>query len=189
MKLLLIGLGNPGTQYEKSRHNAGFSFLDAILQNSLGEKIRQNTKYVLWQVKLEAHTLLLAKPITYMNLSGTCLPDLQRRTGVLLKDTCVVCDNMDLNMGKAKLKFAGGSAGQKGLKNIIDLSGSQDFWRLYIGVGRPVPSQDVSSYVLGRFSPNDEVLYLKFCAKLAEVFLQHLSQNGFESTQQIINSL
>ncbi len=189
MKVLLIGLGNPGRQYEKSRHNAGFCFLDALLALAENEKIRQNSHYELWQIKHAQGTFFLAKPLTYMNLSGKCLADLQRRTGIDLAHTCVICDNMDLPCGRAKMKYGGGSGGQKGLQNVIEQSGSRDFWRLFIGVGRPAPFQDVPSYVLGRFPAQQEEVFLKLCAQLAEIFLKNTHEKSFVGLQQIINSL
>lgn len=188
--MLLIGLGNPGRQYEKSRHNAGFCFLDAMLASAEAEKIRQNSRYILWQIKTPANTFFLAKPLTYMNLSGTCLSELQRRTGISLSNTCVICDNMDLPPGRAKIKYGGGSAGQKGLQNIIEMSGSRDFWRLFIGVGRPADPASVPEYVLGRFPPEQEAVYLRLCTVLAEVFLENPdTEKNFVSLQQTVNSL
>lgn len=189
MKVLLIGLGNPGRQYEKSRHNAGFCFIDAVLNSIDAEKIRENSYYILWQIKNPRCTFFLAKPLTYMNLSGKCLAGLQRRTGIGLTHTCVICDNMDLACGRAKMKFSGGSGGQKGLQNIIDLGGSRDFWRLFIGVGRPVLTQDVPGYVLGRFPSEQEAVFLKLCSDLAQIFLEKIYEKSFTGLQQIINSL
>lgn len=188
MKFLLLGLGNPGPQYEKSRHNAGFSFLDAFMRQYSAEKIRQNERFTLWQIKQQGQTIFLAKPWTYMNLSGTCMSELHRRTGVSVSDTCVICDNMDLPVCRGKIKFGGGSAGQKGLQNIMGFCGTS-FWRLYMGIGRPIPPQDVPSYVLGRFPAEIEEEYLGFCDKIAQIFGETLPKSGFLGVQQIVNSL
>ncbi|MGL4524618.1 MAG: aminoacyl-tRNA hydrolase [Spirochaetia bacterium] len=186
-KVLLLGLGNPGRQYEKSRHNAGFCFIDSIIENFDCEKIRENKRSILWQLQQDHATFYLAKPLTYMNLSGMCLADLRRRTGIMLDQICVICDNMDLPLGRIRLKFGGGSAGQKGLKSIIEMGGGSQFWRLYIGIGRPVPPQDVASYVLSRFPKEEEQVFLNLCSQKGQELIQQFFTQGFANLQTTFN--
>jgi PTH1 family peptidyl-tRNA hydrolase len=173
MSYVCIGLGNPGTMYNKSRHNAGFCVIQAMLQQA--DQIEHQasySKYHMAKLRHGGQVIYVVQPSTYMNLSGLCLADVRRRTGVLLNQLVVVCDNMDLPLGKNRFKFSGGSAGQKGLKSIIESAGSTDFWRLYIGIDRPKPPMDVPSYVLGRFDAVQEPLFLQQCTQAAVALLQ-----------------
>ena len=146
----MVGLGNPGTRYAGTRHNVGFRVLD-ILADRLGLPYRRPFLKPLAKAvhELEGRKLVLIKPLTFMNRSGDILPGLLGRTGTPIERLLVVCDTLDLPPGQCRLKRKGSTAGHKGLISIVRRLGREDFMRLYVGIGRPAPTQDVVDYVLG----------------------------------------
>lgn len=150
--ILVVGLGNPGKRYELSRHNAGFLVLDrfAFQQNI---SINQTTLDArIGKGKIAERSILLAKPQTFMNLSGTAVRMLMDYFRVDLKDVIVVHDDLDLPFRTIRLKAGGGHGGHKGLISIIDHVGGGDFLRVRIGIGRPALKTMVEGYVLSPFS-------------------------------------
>jgi len=147
---LVAGLGNPGREHAATRHNAGFWFVDALAAR-LGAAFVNEGKFH-GQVAKVAGDLRLLKPGTYMNLSGRSVSGLARFFAVAPQEIVVVHDELDLPPGEAKMKFGGGIAGHNGLRDIAAQLGTQDFWRLRIGIGHPrdssIPQQDVADYVL-----------------------------------------
>lgn len=156
MDLLLVGLGNPSRQYDATRHNVGFDFLDTLAaQWNLSFKRALFLPAEVARVSVGASRLVLVKPQTYMNLSGDIFPRIFKQVNMGVDNLLVVCDNMDLPPGVIRLKKEGGSGGQKGLQSIIDRLGTKQFYRLFVGIGRPHPSQEVPAYVLSRPSANE----------------------------------
>jgi PTH1 family peptidyl-tRNA hydrolase len=185
---LLMGLGNPGKQYEKTRHNAGFMVLSAFEELYPPSIIKENKHYRLAQCRVDGSVFWLLKAFTFMNLSGSVLGEVKGKTGLGPANMLVICDNMDLPLGALRLKMGGGSAGQKGLANVISSLGSPNFARLYVGIGRPVAPISVADYVLGRFNANDEELFEKTCGN-ATLMLTKLATTNFSTLQSTINSL
>jgi PTH1 family peptidyl-tRNA hydrolase len=148
MKKLVVGLGNPGKKYENTRHNIGFLFLD-YLAKEYGLSWKEEKKFKA-QVAVNGD-LILAKPQTFMNLSGTSVAKLVDYYDVTLEDLVVVHDDVDLESLNYKYQLGRGSAGHNGVKDIISKLGSNEFWRLRIGVGRPGNNRyDVNTYVLSK---------------------------------------
>ncbi len=154
---LVVGLGNPGREHAATRHNAGFWFADALAAK-LGATFIRESKFQ-GQVAKTAGGLRLLKPGTYMNLSGRSVASLSRFFALPPEDVLVVHDELDLQPGEAKMKFGGGVAGHNGLRDIASALGTQDFWRLRLGIGHPrdssIPQQDVADYVLAPPSRDD----------------------------------
>ena len=154
---LVVGLGNPGREHAATRHNAGFWFADA-LSARLGAPFSGEAKFQ-GQVAKAADGLRLLKPGTYMNLSGRSVASLSRFFALPPEDVLAVHDELDLQPGEAKMKFGGGVAGHNGLRDIAAALGTQDFWRLRLGIGHPrdssIPQQDVADYVLAPPSRDD----------------------------------
>jgi PTH1 family peptidyl-tRNA hydrolase len=154
---LVAGLGNPGREHFATRHNAGFWFVDA-LASRLGAAFVTEGKFH-GQVAKGAGDLRLLKPATYMNLSGRSVSALARFFAIAPQEIVVVHDELDLPAGEVKMKFGGGIAGHNGLRDIAAQLGTQDFWRLRIGIGHPrdssIPQQDVADYVLAPPSGDD----------------------------------
>ncbi|NJB66578.1 PTH1 family peptidyl-tRNA hydrolase [Desulfobaculum xiamenense] len=152
---IIVGLGNPGPEYEHTRHNFGFMLADQLIEKAGGPQ--QCPKPVQWDdcivhdcalIKSKPHWLV-AKPLTYMNLSGVAVGRLSRKFGIAPADIIVAHDEMDLPLGKMKLKKGGGTAGHNGLNSIVEHLGTADFVRLRLGVGRPDGHGPTRDYVLG----------------------------------------
>lgn len=142
---LIVGLGNPGEKYEKTRHNAGFWFVDLIAaQNDC--KLTTDAKMFGIVGKLNADTWLL-KPTTFMNASGKAVAAIANYFKIMPAEILVVHDELDLPPGTAKLKLGGGRSGN-GIKDIISALGTENFWRLRIGIGRPTVQGEMANYVL-----------------------------------------
>lgn len=151
---LLVGLGNPGTEYEGTRHNAGFWWIDAIAA-PLGARLVVDRGYqgLLARVNRPEGPLWLLQPMTYMNRSGHSVAALARFFKIAPDEILVVHDELDLPPGQARLKRGGGSGGHNGLKDIHAQLGSADFWRLRLGIGHPGVKAEVVDYVLRKPAP------------------------------------
>ena len=152
---LFVGLGNPGTEYEATRHNAGFWWLDA-LADKLGARLvpERGWQALAARVNTPAGPVWLLEPMTFMNRSGFAVATLARFYKIAPQEILVVHDELDLLPGQAKLKFGGSAAGHNGLKDIHAMLGTLDFWRLRLGIGHPGVKSEVVNYVLKRPSPD-----------------------------------
>lgn len=160
---LFVGLGNPGAEYEQTRHNAGFWWVDR-LADSLKTHLVPERSYqglvarvnpVAGATKPVAGPIWLLQPMTFMNRSGVSVAALARFFKIAPDEVLVVHDELDLQPGQAKLKFGGSAAGHNGLKDIHAMLGTLDFWRLRLGVGHPGVKSEVVHYVLHKPSPTD----------------------------------
>ena len=154
---LIVGLGNPGREYEKTRHNAGFRALD-ILADQLGTKVDKLKYQGLYaQVNYEGKKLFLLKPQTYMNLSGRSVLQLSAYFNIPPQRIIVLFDDISLDVGRLRTRADGSAGGHNGIKSIIAELGSQDFPRVKIGVGsKPHENADLADWVLSSFSSNEE---------------------------------
>ncbi|MBX3636029.1 MAG: aminoacyl-tRNA hydrolase [Rubrivivax sp.] len=146
---LFVGLGNPGSEYEATRHNAGFWWLEA-LADKLRAPLQPERAYQARaaRVNLAQGPVWLLEPMTYMNRSGVSVAGLARFYKIAPEQILVVHDELDLQPGQAKLKFGGSAAGHNGLKDIHAMLGTLDFWRLRLGIGHPGVKAEVVNYVL-----------------------------------------
>lgn len=151
--LLIVGLGNPGSRYAGTRHNAGFSFIEAII-GDVGAELRRDDKFEAWTGtgRVGGDSIRLLAPQTYMNCSGSSVAKFMRFFKIPVHQTLIAHDDLDLPPGTVRLKAGGGHGGHNGLRDIIDHLGSSDFVRLRIGIGHPGSSSQVTNYVL---SPPD----------------------------------
>jgi peptidyl-tRNA hydrolase, PTH1 family len=152
---LIVGLGNPGSEYEHTRHNAGFWWVDAAARK-LGANLHPERTYhglVARINRADDGPLWLLEPQTFMNLSGKSVAALARFYRIAPQEILVVYDEIDLPPGQAKIKLGGGAAGHNGIKDILAQLGSPDFWRLRIGVGHPGIKSEVVDWVLRKPSP------------------------------------
>jgi PTH1 family peptidyl-tRNA hydrolase len=159
---LVIGLGNPGPDYALTRHNAGFWFVDKLVEAYHGE-FRAEVKFhgLTARVSVGGHDLRLLKPTTYMNHSGRSVAAVARYFDIAVEQILIAYDELDLPPGRAKLKQGGGHAGHNGMRDSIAALGSRDFWRLRIGIGHPGDKSRVIRYVLGRPSQEDAAAILE----------------------------
>jgi PTH1 family peptidyl-tRNA hydrolase len=153
---LVVGLGNPGREYAQTRHNIGFRIADGLAQTLRVRFTRQqNHAFIASAARGEAK-LVLAKPQTFMNLSGQSVAGLVRFYKVPPANLLVCCDDIDLPFGTIRLRASGGSAGQRGMQSILDSLGTKDVPRLRFGVGRPPGRMDAADYVLRHFESSEE---------------------------------
>ena len=153
---LIIGLGNPGKQYEHTRHNIGFNVVDA-LADQWGAPLNQ-TKFngMYATIHRPEGKVMLLKPLTYMNLSGECVRPMMDYFDIEIEDIIVIYDDLDLDVGKLRLRQKGSAGGHNGIKSLIQHLGTQEFNRIRVGVSRPPAGMKVADYVLSKFSIDEQ---------------------------------
>jgi peptidyl-tRNA hydrolase, PTH1 family len=144
---LMVGLGNPGREYRTNRHNIGFMLVDHLAARLSVSFSRLESKALVTKAEYQGRRLVLAKPQTFMNLSGQAVGTLVRFYKVPLAQLMVCYDDVDLPLGQIRIRPDGGSAGQKGMGSIIERLGTQQFPRLRLGIGRPPGRMDAAAYV------------------------------------------
>lgn len=152
---LVVGLGNPGREYDATRHNAGFSVLDRIASR-LGTSFRKDSKSEALVARVPGEELVLMKPTTFMNLSGEAVSDYARFYRIDPASVLVMADDVALPLGALRLRKEGGSGGQKGLESVLIHFSTERVPRLRIGVGGALPGRDLSGHVLSRFLPEEQ---------------------------------
>lgn len=168
---LIVGLGNPGQKYSKTRHNAGFLFLDEMAKEESVSFFRQvRFSGDLAEITLASKKIFLLKPGTYMNRSGQSVASVIKYYKIDPEEILVVHDELDFEVGTLKLKSGGGHGGHNGLRDIIASTGVKGFKRLRVGIGRPAPGKVVADYVLSDFSKQDfaqvQGLFVEFLRSL-----------------------
>ena len=154
---LIVGLGNPGLLYIGSRHNIGFQVIKALAKaQKVVLKKESGIKALSVKTRIGSQELVLSTPFTYMNLSGGAVKALLQKYKVDLKDLLIVCDDLDLEFGRLRIRPLGGSAGHRGIKSIVDSLGTSDFSRLRIGIGRPKGRMSPAEFVLSRFNREEK---------------------------------
>jgi PTH1 family peptidyl-tRNA hydrolase len=185
LDLLIAGLGNPGREYERTRHNAGWMVVDELARRQ-GGSFRGKFSGQLAETRLDDLRLALLKPETYMNVSGQSIGGARKFFKVDPADVLVVHDDVDLEPGRLQAKFGGGLAGHNGLRSIAQALGTNDFLRLRIGVGRPGRGdrRSVADYVLGGFEPEVDVDAL--IGRSADA-VETMARDGLEEAQRRYN--
>jgi peptidyl-tRNA hydrolase, PTH1 family len=185
LDLLVAGLGNPGREYERTRHNAGWMVVDELARRH-GGSFRSKFSGQLSETRLDDLRLALLKPETYMNVSGRSIGAAGKFFKVDPADVLVVHDDVDLEPGRLQARFGGGLAGHNGLRSIAQVLGTNDFLRLRIGVGRPGRGdrRSVADYVLGGFEPEVDVDAL--IGRSADA-VETIARDGLEEAQRRYN--
>jgi peptidyl-tRNA hydrolase, PTH1 family len=185
LDLLVAGLGNPGREYERTRHNIGWLVLDELARRHNGS-FRGKFSGQLAETRLDDLRLALLKPETYMNVSGRSIAAARRFFKTDPADLLVVPDDVDLEAGRLQARFGGGLAGHNGLRSIAQALGTNDFLRLRIGVGRPGRGdrRSVADYVLGEFEPEIDVNAL--IERSADA-VETIARDGLEEAQRRYN--
>ena len=176
VEYLIVGLGNPGPKYNGTRHNAGFMALDALAEK-LGTRVEKlQFKALTGDAVIGGKRVLLLKPGTFMNLSGQAVQEAAAFHKVPMDQVLVLMDDVSLPVGALRIRKKGSAGGHNGLKNIIYLTGRDDFPRVKIGVGeKPHPDYDLADWVLGKFSPEDAKTLLALFGDvpaICELFVQ-----------------
>lgn len=179
---LIVGLGNPGRQYADSRHNAGFQVVKALAREC-GASFKRDigTASLSAQAKIEGKRAVLALPLTFMNLSGRAVSALRKKYKVGLSDVLVVCDDLDLEMGRLKLRPSGSSGGHRGLESIIESLGESGFCRLRLGIGRPPRGEDAADFVLSPMSLKEKEAFQESVEKAARCCRMWVAQGAAEA--------
>lgn len=185
---LIVGLGNPGQEYQKTRHNIGFMVLDKLSStNGFDFEDSRPFKAQIAKTNLHGQSVLFLKPQTYMNLSGQAVAAAANFYKIPPQNILVICDDLSLELGTLRLRAKGSSGGQKGLNNIITLLGSQDVLRLRLGIGPKPDFIDAANYVLAKFPKGQEELLNSALDKAQETVEKFLKE-GFNPAQQFSNT-
>ncbi len=166
---MIVGLGNPGREYQHTRHNAGFDVLDELAQRH-GGKFRGSFRFPAetGEVSFGGASVLLVKPVTYMNSSGGAVGPLMRKRGIELADLIVVVDDVDLELGRLRIRGQGSPGGHNGLKSVEAALGSDEYVRVRVGVGRPKMPGEMVNHVLSRFAPDEKEAADQVVARAAD---------------------
>ena len=185
---LIVGLGNPGKQYENTRHNAGFICID-ILADKYGIKINKlKFKSLMGEGRIEGRRCLLLKPQTFMNLSGEAVREAADFYKIPPENIIVICDDISLEPGKMRIRRKGSAGGQNGLKNIIFHLKSDNFPRIKIGVGaKPDPDYDLADWVLSRFSQSEAKLIKQVADNTASA-IEYMVKDDIDKAMSNYNS-
>ena len=172
---LIIGLGNPGKTYAHNRHNIGFLCINYLSRLHSIKVKRNQCKSQIGSGKINDAEVLLAKPRTFVNLNGEAVNKLMRKYKIPVDELIVICDDLDLPLGKLRIRQGGGSGGHKGIKSIISALESQDFCRIRIGIGRPAQDNTATynddiivNYVLSDFTPEERQIIKPVIARTAD---------------------
>ncbi|MCW8902088.1 aminoacyl-tRNA hydrolase [Sedimenticola sp.] len=185
---LIVGLGNPGTDYAATRHNAGFWFVD-LLAERYGGVFKSESKFhgQVCRILVKGQECWLLKPSTFMNRSGQSVSSLAKYYKIGLDEILVAHDELDMPPGVVRLKFGGGHAGHNGLRDIVRAMGGKEFWRLRIGIDHPGNAREVVNYVLGRPSRPDAEAISRALDE-AERVLPDLVEGSFQIAMNALHS-
>ncbi len=186
---LLVGLGNPGSKYQFTRHNVGFMVIDALAEMAGARTtFREEMKALTLKVEIAGSPALLVKPQTYMNLSGESVQPLMGYYKIGISDLLVIQDDIDQPFGQVRFHIRRGHGGHNGIGSLHQHLGTDDYARLKMGVGRPQdPRHDVADYVLGNFSKSEEAGLLDFLRLGCEA-TEYFVRNGVERAANHYNS-
>lgn len=184
---LIIGLGNPGKVYASSRHNIGFLIVTELAK-CYGIQLKKGlASYSLaGKGKIDSREVILAEPLTFMNLSGNAVLALVKKHKIDIKDILVLCDDLDLRFGRLRIRKSGSSGGHRGLNSIINSLKTRDFSRLRIGIGRPQEDIDVAEYVLDPFN-KAEKKHLSLIINTACECVRDWVIEGIDKTMNLFN--
>lgn len=165
---LIVGLGNPGKQYDGTRHNVGFATLAKLIATRTNGPAKGKFQGELYEANIASQRVLLLLPLTYMNGSGSSVLAARDFYKIEQSDILVICDDFALPLGKLRFRAKGSSGGQKGLDDVIRRLGTDEVPRLRIGIGAPPPGREVAGYVLSRFPPDEQAEAEKSIQRAAE---------------------
>jgi len=188
---VVVGLCNPGSEYQGTRHNVGFLALEELLRRQESSGVgfsRSGSRFeaVMAEIRIGTETVRLVAPQTYMNLSGRSVRKVVDFYHLPPDDLLVVCDDLNLDTGRLRLRSSGSAGGQKGLHDIINRLGTDDFCRLRIGIGRPPGRMDAADYVLRKFRKNEQEL-IDQAVVLAADAVELWVHDGIEATMNRYN--
>ncbi len=185
---IVVGLGNPGSNYEGTRHNVGFDLITELTKRHHPSGPKSQFDGLVSETMIDSEKVLLVTPVTFMNLSGRCVRPFVNFYKLNPKlDLLVVCDDINIDLGRLRFRANGTDGGQKGLRDIISQLGSKEIPRLRIGVGKPPAQYNVSDYVLGKFS-SQERQTIDTCLQKAATAVEDWVKEGLISAMNRFNS-
>ncbi|AKI56506.1 aminoacyl-tRNA hydrolase [Streptococcus agalactiae] len=190
MVKMIVGLGNPGSKYNDTKHNIGFMAVDRIVKNlDVNFTEDKNFKAEIGSDFINGEKIYFIKPTTFMNNSGIAVKALLTYYNISIKDMIIIYDDLDMEVGKIRFRQKGSAGGHNGIKSIIAHLGTQEFDRIKVGIGRPNGRMTVINHVLGKFDKNDEIMILNTLDKVDNAVNYYLQTNDFQKTMQKYNGL
>ncbi|MDH4161744.1 MAG: aminoacyl-tRNA hydrolase [Nitrospirota bacterium] len=183
---IVIGLGNPGRKYERTRHNAGFMAADELARQAAAPLAQEKHHALMGKLRLGAENVLVAKPQTFMNDSGRSVAAVMRDAYAAVGDIIVVHDELDLPLGTVRIKTGGGHGGHNGLRSLIDSLGSADFIRVRVGIGRPPTGMESADYVLSPFGAEERAAAAEAIDRAAEA-VRMIIADGLTKAMNAVN--
>ncbi|EPU96904.1 peptidyl-tRNA hydrolase [Streptococcus agalactiae GB00247] len=190
MVKMIVGLGNPGSKYNDTKHNIGFMAVDRIVKDlDVNFTEDKNFKAEIGSDFINGEKIYFIKPTTFMNNSGIAVKALLTYYNISIKDMIIMYDDLDMEVGKIRFRQKGSAGGHNGIKSIIAHLGTQEFDRIKVGIGRPNGRMTVINHVLGKFDKNDEIMILNTLDKVDNAVNYYLQTNDFQKTMQKYNGL
>lgn len=190
MVKMIVGLGNPGSKYNDTKHNIGFMAVDRIVKKlDVNFTENKNFKAEIGSDFINGEKIYFIKPTTFMNNSGIAVKALLTYYNISIKDMIIIYDDLDMEVGKIRFRQKGSAGGHNGIKSIIAHLGTQEFDRIKVGIGRPNGRMTVINHVLGKFDKNDEIMISNTLDKVDNAVNYYLQTNDFQKTMQKYNGL
>lgn len=183
---LIVGLGNPGYEYHLTPHNLGFMAVDRLAEICRAEFSRREARARIASARLHGEQVILAKPQTFMNLSGGSVSGLLRSLDVPMEDLIVLVDDVDLPLGSLRIRSKGSAGGHNGLKSVIDALETDIFTRIRMGAGPENPAEDLVAYVLSPFRERDQKVVAEMIDRAVEA-VRMILKEGVEKTMNLFN--
>jgi len=183
---IIVGLGNPGRKYEHTRHNSGFQAVDALADSLIVDIVQKKYRAFIVRTRIDSVEVILAKPQTYMNDSGSAVSAIFRAAYAVISDLVVIHDDLDLPLGSVRVKIGGGHGGHNGLRSITEYLESSDFVRVRIGVGRPTPGVDAADYVLSPFLTEERQVASEAMVKASKA-VKTIVVDGLKEAMNVFN--
>ncbi len=188
MVKMIVGLGNPGSKYEKTKHNIGFMAIDNIVKNlDVTFTDDKNFKAQIGSTFINHEKVYFVKPTTFMNNSGIAVKALLTYYNIDITDLIVIYDDLDMEVSKLRLRSKGSAGGHNGIKSIIAHIGTQEFNRIKVGIGRPLKGMNVINHVMGQFNTEDNIAISLTLDRVVNAVKFYLQENDFEKTMQKFN--
>lgn len=188
MVKMIVGLGNPGSKYEKTKHNIGFMAIDNIVKNlDVTFTDDKNFKAQIGSTFINHEKVYFVKPTTFMNNSGIAVKTLLTYYNIDITDLIVIYDDLDMEVSKLRLRSKGSAGGHNGIKSIIAHIGTQEFNRIKVGIGRPLKGMTVINHVMGQFNTEDNIAISLTLDRVVNAVKFYLQENDFEKTMQKFN--
>lgn len=188
MVKMIVGLGNPGSKYEKTKHSIGFMAIDNIVKNlDVTFTDDKNFKAQIGSTFINHEKVYFVKPTTFMNNSGIAVKALLTYYNIDITDLIVIYDDLDMEVSKLRLRSKGSAGGHNGIKSIIAHIGTQEFNRIKVGIGRPLKGMTVINHVMGQFNTEDNIAISLTLDRVVNAVKFYLQENDFEKTMQKFN--